>query len=123
MMKQHSFPASLRPLGTDCKRSGLDPTISPKSERAEQAPVVIQGLINVHTHAATGLFRGLADDKRSGSGRHTFRRRGQERFGIEDYSASLCAVCAESLLNGVTCIADHLDGMDLLAQRYCNGSC
>lgn len=77
--------------------------------------VITPGLVNVHTHAATGLFRGLADDKPKSFWSPAFRVPGQERFTLDDYRASLAAVCAESLLNGVTCIADRLADMDKLA--------
>lgn len=77
--------------------------------------VIVPGLVNVHTHAATGLFRGLADDQPKSFWSPAFRVPGQERFTPDDYRSSLAAVCAESLLNGVTCIADRLAGMDQLA--------
>ena len=77
--------------------------------------VVTPGLVNVHTHAATGLFRGLADDRPKSFWSPAFRVPGQERFTLDDYRASLAAVCGESLLNGVTCIADRLADMDKLA--------
>jgi 5-methylthioadenosine/S-adenosylhomocysteine deaminase len=76
--------------------------------------LVTPGLVNVHTHAATAFFRGLADDKP-----RTFWAGyavpGQEHFTIEDYKASVRAACAEFLLNGVTCIADRLGDMDQIA--------
>lgn len=77
--------------------------------------VVTPGLVNVHTHAATGIFRGLADDKPKSFWSPAFRVPGQERFTLDDYKVSLGAVAAESLLNGVTCIADRLADMDKLA--------
>src|SRR5215471_8338688 len=105
----------VRVSGTDIVAVGTN-LVQPGDEVHDcSGTVVIPGLINVHTHAATGLFRGLADDKPKGFWSPHFQLPGQERFGIEDYSASLRAVCAESLLNGVTCIADRLGDMDLLA--------
>jgi len=77
--------------------------------------VIVPGLVNVHTHAATGLYRGLADDLPREFWPPAFRVPGQECFRLEDYQQSLRAVCAELLLNGVTCIADRLDNMDKLA--------
>jgi len=76
--------------------------------------LVTPGLINVHTHAATAFFRGLADDKprEFWAG---YAVPGQEHFTIEDYIASVRAACAEFLLNGVTCIADRLGDMDRIA--------
>jgi 5-methylthioadenosine/S-adenosylhomocysteine deaminase len=77
--------------------------------------LVTPGLINVHTHAATAFFRGLADDK-SRAFWTGYAVPGQEHFTIEDYVASVRAACAEFLLNGVTCIADRLGDMDRIAQ-------
>jgi cytosine/adenosine deaminase-related metal-dependent hydrolase len=105
----------VRVSGTDIVAVGTN-LVQPGDEVHDcSGTVVIPGLINVHTHAATGLFRGLADDKPKRFWSPHFQVPGHERFGIEDYSASLRAVCAESLLNGVTCIADRLGNVDLLA--------
>jgi 5-methylthioadenosine/S-adenosylhomocysteine deaminase len=76
--------------------------------------LVTPGLINVHTHAATAFFRGLADDKPRAFWTG-YAVPGQEHFTIEDYIASVRAACAEFLLNGVTCIADRLGDMDRIA--------
>ncbi len=72
------------------------------------------GLVNVHTHAATAFFRGLADDKPRDFWMG-YAVPGQEHFTIDDYKASVRAACAEFLLNGVTCIADRLGDMDQIA--------
>jgi 5-methylthioadenosine/S-adenosylhomocysteine deaminase len=78
--------------------------------------LVTPGLINVHTHAATALYRGLAEDlPRETWAANAYRVPGQDRFGEADLALSLRAACAEFLLNGVTCIADRLAGMDRLA--------
>ena len=77
--------------------------------------LVMPGFVNVHTHAATALFRGLADDLPSQSWSGRYRVPGQERFTPADFLLSLEAACAEYLLNGVTCIADRLSEMDRLA--------
>jgi len=76
--------------------------------------LITPGLVNVHTHAATAFFRGLADDKpREFWAGYVVP--GQEQFTIDDYKASVRAACAEFLLNGVTCIADRLGDMDQIA--------
>ncbi len=76
--------------------------------------LVTPGLVNVHTHAATAFFRGLADDKPRAFWAG-YAVPGQEHFTIDDYKASVRAACAEFLLNGVTCIADRLGDMDQIA--------
>ena len=77
--------------------------------------LVTPGLINVHTHAATALYRGLADDRPAECWSRSYAVPGQERFGPDDLARSARAACAEFLLNGVTCIADRLSGMDRIA--------
>ena len=76
--------------------------------------LVTPGLVNVHTHAATAFFRGLADD-RPRAFWAGYAVPGQESFTIDDYVGSVRAACAEFLLNGVTCIADRLGDMDRIA--------
>jgi 5-methylthioadenosine/S-adenosylhomocysteine deaminase len=77
--------------------------------------LVMPGLVNVHTHAATALFRGLAEDQPRDFWAGAYKVPGEERFGPADYALSLRAACAEFLANGITCIADRLAAMDRLA--------
>lgn len=77
--------------------------------------LVIPGLVNAHTHAGTGLLRGLAEDKPREFWA-SYRMPVQDRLGVEDYVASAHASCAEFLLNGVTCIADRFGHMDRIGQ-------
>jgi len=76
--------------------------------------LVTPGLVNVHTHAATAFFRGLADD-RPRAFWAGYAVPGQESFTLEHYKTSVRAACAEFLLNGVTCIADRLGDMHHIA--------
>src|SRR4051812_32077030 len=55
--------------------------------------LVMPGLINVHTHAATALFRGLADDLPREFWADAYRVPGQERFTPADFALSLRAAC------------------------------
>ena len=77
--------------------------------------LVMPGLVNVHTHAATAFFRGLADDLPRAAWPPAYRVPGQERFVLDDFLGSARAACAEFLLNGVTTIADRLGDMDRIA--------
>ncbi|NGM22207.1 amidohydrolase family protein [Roseomonas stagni] len=95
---------------------GPDLSVVPGDEVIDcRHALVTPGLVNVHTHAATALFRGLAEDLPRDFWAGAYRVPGQERFTEADYALSLRAACAEFLLNGVTCIADRLAGMDRLA--------
>lgn len=76
--------------------------------------LVMPGLVNAHTHAATALFRGLAEDLPRAFWAGAYKVPGEARFGPADYALSLRAACAEFLANGVTCIADRLARMDQL---------
>ena len=77
--------------------------------------LVTPGLINVHTHAATAFYRGLADDRPRAFWATGYAVPGQERFTVDQHVQSVRAACAEFLLNGVTCIADRLGDMDRIA--------
>ena len=77
--------------------------------------LVTPGLVNTHTHAATAFYRGLAEDRPRAFWAAGYAMPGQERFTLDDHVFSVRAACAELLLNGVTCIADRLGGMDRIA--------
>ncbi|HYM31162.1 MAG TPA: amidohydrolase family protein [Candidatus Cybelea sp.] len=76
--------------------------------------LIMPGLVNVHTHAGTAFFRGLADDKPREFW-SAYAVPGQERFTVDHYVQSAGAAAAEFLLHGVTCIADRLGFMDRIA--------
>ena len=76
---------------------------------------IAPGLVNVHTHAATAFYRGMAEDRPREFWSAGYAMPGQERFTVEDHVFSVRAACAEFLLNGVTCIADRLGNMDRIA--------
>jgi 5-methylthioadenosine/S-adenosylhomocysteine deaminase len=108
--------ADIRIEGTSIAAIGAAGTLAQPGDQVIDArdTVVTPGLINVHTHAATAFFRGLADDKPRAFWTG-YAVPGQEHFTIDDYIASVRAACAEFLLNGVTCIADRLGDMDRIA--------
>ncbi len=108
--------ADIRVEGTTIAAIGAADTLArPGDEVIDAADTLVTpGLVNVHTHAATAFFRGLADDKPRDFWMG-YAVPGQEHFTIEDYKASVRAACGEFLLNGVTCIADRLGDMDQIA--------
>ena len=108
--------ADVRIEGPNIAAIGAPGTLAQPGDQIIDArdTVVTPGLINVHTHAATAFFRGLADDKPRAFWTG-YAVPGQEHFTIDDYIASVRAACAEFLLNGVTCIADRLGDMDRIA--------
>ena len=77
--------------------------------------LITPGLVNVHTHAATAFYRGMAEDQPREFWSAGYAMPGQESFTVEDHVLSVRAACAEFLLNGVTCIADRLGNMDRIA--------
>jgi 5-methylthioadenosine/S-adenosylhomocysteine deaminase len=108
--------ADIRIEGTSIAAIGAPGTLARPGDQVIDASdtLVTPGLVNVHTHAATAFFRGLADDKPRAFWTG-YAVPGQEHFTIDDYIASVRAACAEFLLNGVTCIADRLGDMDRIA--------
>lgn len=77
--------------------------------------LITPGLVNVHTHAATAFYRGMAEDQPREFWSAGYAMPGQASFTVEDHVLSVRAACAELLLNGVTCIADRLGDMDRIA--------
>jgi 5-methylthioadenosine/S-adenosylhomocysteine deaminase len=80
-----------------------------------QGGAILPGLINVHTHAAMTLFRGLADDLPLKTWLEEFIFPAEARFVNPDsvYWGTLLA-CAEMILSGTTTFADGyfcLDGV------------
>ena len=108
--------ADVRVEGTTIAGIGPPGTLARPGDAVIDAndTLVTPGLVNVHTHAATAFFRGLADDKPREFWLG-YAVPGQEHFIIDDYKASVRSACAEFLLNGVTCIADRLGDMDQIA--------
>ncbi len=108
--------ADVRVEGTSIAGIGPPGTLARPGDEVIDAndTLVTPGLVNVHTHAATAFFRGLADDKPREFWLG-YAVPGQEHFIIDDYKASVRSACAEFLLNGVTCIADRLGDMDQIA--------
>ncbi|MFO1087796.1 MAG: amidohydrolase family protein [Reyranellaceae bacterium] len=108
--------ADIRIDGTTIAAIGPSGTLARPGDQVIDAgdTLITPGLVNVHTHAATAFFRGLADD-RPREFWNGYAVPGQERFTVEDHVASVKAACAEFLLNGVTCIADRLGNMDRIA--------
>lgn len=77
---------------------------------------VLPGLVNVHTHACTGFFRGLVEDAPRENWSTFYRLPYQEKFQPQDYALSAEASCYEMLLNGITCIADRFSFMDVVGE-------
>jgi 5-methylthioadenosine/S-adenosylhomocysteine deaminase len=69
--------------------------------------VLIPGLINLHTHAATTLMRGMVDDVAVSDWAHGHMATAETRQASDEfvYDGTRLA-CAEMLLGGVTCFND-----------------
>ncbi|UCH48291.1 MAG: TRZ/ATZ family hydrolase [Betaproteobacteria bacterium] len=80
---------------------------SPRSRKRLDGHVLIPGLINLHTHAAMALFRGLADDLAlmDWLSNHIWPAEGRYISEQFIYDGTLLA-CAEMLKGGVTCFND-----------------
>jgi 5-methylthioadenosine/S-adenosylhomocysteine deaminase len=78
-----------------------------RSKRRLEGHVLIPGLINLHTHGAMSLFRGLADDLAlmDWLSKHIWPAEGRYVSGDFIYDGTLLA-CAEMLKGGITCFND-----------------
>ncbi|SJZ69004.1 5-methylthioadenosine/S-adenosylhomocysteine deaminase [Enhydrobacter aerosaccus] len=108
--------ADIRIEGARIAAIGAAGTLAQPADQVIDASeaLVTPGLVNVHTHAATAFFRGLADD-RPRSFWEGYAVPGQETFTLDHYKTSVRAACSEFLLNGITCIADRLGDMQHIA--------
>lgn len=109
--------ADIRIDGTTIEAVGPPGTLAKPGDQVIDCSeaLVTPGLVNVHTHAATAFYRGLAEDRPRKFWSAGYAMPGQERFTVDDHVFSVRAACAELLLNGVTCIADRLGNMDKIA--------
>ena len=109
--------ADIRIEGDTIARLGTSGTLAQPADTVIDCSeaLVTPGLVNVHTHAATAFYRGLADDRPRAFWAKGYSVPGQELFTIDHHVQSVRAACAEFLLNGVTCIADRLGDMDRIA--------
>ena len=78
-----------------------------RSVRRLDRHILIPGLVNLHTHAAMSLFRGLADDLAlmDWLSKHIWPAEGRHISEKFIYDGTLLA-CAEMLKSGVTCFND-----------------
>jgi 5-methylthioadenosine/S-adenosylhomocysteine deaminase len=78
-----------------------------RSTKRLDGHVLIPGLVNLHTHAAMALFRGLADDLAlmDWLSKHIWPAEGRHISEQFIYDGTLLA-CAEMLKSGVTCFND-----------------
>ena len=79
----------------------------PGSTRKLEGHILIPGLINLHTHAAMALFRGLADDLAlmDWLSKHIWPAEARHVSEQFIYDGTLLA-CAEMLKSGITCFND-----------------
>ncbi len=87
--------------------SDADKRFRARSRTILDGHVLIPGLVNLHTHAAMSLFRGLADDLQlmEWLSKHIWPAEGQHISEKFIYDGTLLA-CAEMLRSGVTCFND-----------------
>lgn len=88
-------------------RGDADKRFRAKSRTCLDGQILIPGLVNLHTHAAMSLFRGLADDLHlmDWLSNHIWPAEGQHVSEQFIYDGTLLA-CAEMLRCGITCFND-----------------
>jgi len=87
--------------------SDADNRFRAKSRKVLDGQMLIPGLVNLHTHAAMSLFRGLADDLHlmDWLSKHIWPAEGRHVSEQFIYDGTLLA-CAEMLRGGITCFND-----------------
>lgn len=87
--------------------SDADNRFRAKSRKILDGQMLIPGLVNLHTHAAMSLFRGLADDLHlmDWLSKHIWPAEGRHVSEQFIHDGTLLA-CAEMLRSGITCFND-----------------
>ena len=87
--------------------SDADNRFRAKSRKILHGQLLMPGLVNLHTHAAMSLFRGLADDLHlmDWLSKHIWPAEGRHVSEQFIYDGTLLA-CAEMLRGGITCFND-----------------
>ncbi len=78
--------------------------------------LVMPGLINTHTHACMGLFRGLGEDRPRSAWGPMYTLPYVERAVPDDYYWGATHGGLEMLTNGITCTADRFSLMATIAE-------
>jgi 5-methylthioadenosine/S-adenosylhomocysteine deaminase len=80
--------------------------------------LIMPGLINTHTHAAMSLFRGVAEDRPREAWGITYGLPYMDRATPEDYYWGAMLGGLEMVMSGITCIADRLSDMAVIAPAF-----
>ncbi|MDQ7858688.1 MAG: amidohydrolase [Armatimonadota bacterium] len=80
--------------------------------------LILPGLVNAHTHAALSMFRGVAEDRPREAWGVTYGLPFMDRAVPEDYYWGAMLGGLEMLANGITCIADRLSDMAIIAPAF-----
>jgi len=107
LLKDHTVAVNAGRIIAVIPRSEADKSFRPRSRRTLDSQILIPGLVNLHTHAAMSLFRGLADDLAlmDWLSSHIWPAEGRHISEQFIYDGTLLA-CAEMLRSGTTCFND-----------------
>ena len=107
LLKDHAVAVNAGRIVEVIPRSDADGRFRARSRRTLDGQILIPGLINLHTHAAMSLFRGLADDLALMDWLSTRIWPSEAQHVSEQfiYDGTLLA-CAEMLRSGITCFND-----------------
>jgi 5-methylthioadenosine/S-adenosylhomocysteine deaminase len=107
LLENHAVAVDAGRIVAVLPRSDADKRFRAKSRTSLDGQILIPGLVNLHTHAAMSLFRGLADDLQlmEWLSKHIWPAEGRNVSEKFIYDGTLLA-CAEMLRCGITCFND-----------------
>lgn len=107
LLENHAVAVNAGRIVDVLPSSDADNRFRAKSRKILDGQMLIPGLVNLHTHAAMSLFRGLADDLHlmDWLSKHIWPAEGRHVSEQFIYDGTLLA-CAEMLRSGITCFND-----------------
>lgn len=107
LLEQHSVAVNAGRILDVLPSQAANIRFRARSHTRLEGQILIPGLVNLHTHAAMALFRGIADDLplMDWLSNHVWPAEGQHVSEQFIYDGTLLA-CAEMLRGGITCFND-----------------
>ena len=107
LLENHAVAVNAGRIVDVLPSSDADNRFRAKSRKILDGQMLIPGLVNLHTHAAMSLFRGLADDLHlmDWLSKHIWPAEGRHVSEQFIHDGTLLA-CAEMLRSGITCFND-----------------
>ena len=107
ILENHSIAVDQGKIVAILQHSEAESRFAARAVKKLAQHIVIPGLVNLHTHAATALLRGAGDTAQYGHGADGHLQPSESRLlGAQFVHDGTLLACAEMLRGGITCFAD-----------------